>query len=133
VDSYHVDPAGTTPAYVQPELGAARAALLTQIARRPVPAPPARPAAPPALNHTQRQMLRLADAPDRVIAIALAVAPRTVTRWRRGQHRPTPRHAYQLWALSSVIFHHDWALRGRGVAHPANGTNGAGNGTHAGL
>ena len=65
------------------------------------------------INHTQRTMARLADAPDRVIAIALGLSPRTIARWRCGQHRPTPRHAYQLWALTSVIFHREWALRGR--------------------
>jgi hypothetical protein len=126
--TYHDHPAEATSAYVQPELGAARAALLALLERGA--APPARPAVPPVLNHTQRTMRPLANAPDRAIAIALGVTPRTVGRWRRGEHRPTPRHAYRLWALTSVIFHHDRALRGRGAI---GSTNGTGNGVHADL
>jgi hypothetical protein len=60
-------------------------------------------------------MLRTAGAPDRVIAIALGVVPRTVARWQRGQHRPTPAHAYRLWTLASVVTIATGPLHGHGA------------------
>jgi hypothetical protein len=115
--------ASQTPV-VESRLDAVRAALLAQIAQRPV-LKPARYSTRAVDEARSQRRGRLAHA-QRILALiegntrpgaALGVAPRTVSRWRAGTHCPTSGTGYS-WSPYGACCTRSSSGSGSGLGYP---------------
>jgi hypothetical protein len=106
---------GIAQVAVLPSLADARARIVELLRQRPAPKSEAKVETDAQAMARWARSGRRADARrtlalvgshvDRALARALLVSPRTVARWRRGAHAPTPRHWRQLLAVRAVLIY----------------------------